>query len=173
MSIRVVAPGPDGSAFLVHSSASRDEHFFVARVRRTTTTTLLPCHLCDAVTVIPRDDSNEQHREIEALVSAGSVVPLAVADSALDPLQAGKDDALAGVTTPGAARHKITVVPQDTDGRRALIATLRADHCHRSPRGTTYQKWLSETTFEVRESDGEGRSTLVSQHSVDAEGRIS
>lgn len=175
MSIRVIAPAPDGSAHMVHTTPELGEHFFVARVRRTANATLLPCHLCDAVTTIPRDLLNADHREVQALIDAGRVTPVVVADTAvLDPLVAGKEDADAGVTTPTASRHAIpAAVPQDTEGRKALRVTLTAAHHDRRPAGTRFHKWTSATTFEVHEDDGTGTTKLIETWDSDTKGRLS
>lgn len=175
MSIRVLGTAPGGAVYCYQRTLEQGEMFFVARLRQTSTAWLLYNHLTDSVTTVPRDDTNEDHRSIQALIDAGTVTPVIVADDApLDPLVAGKEDADAeGVTTPTAARKSITLpVPQDTPGRKALIASLRSGHKDRRPTGARFQKWTSPTTVEIHEDDGTGTTRPIETWGVDAEGRL-
>src|SRR3990167_3855484 len=99
VSIRVLAPAAAGSCYLYHSnigpSGETQEHFFIGRIRRQVGgSTLLYCHLCDAVTSIPASESNSDHRAVEALLARAPTtdVLLLASTQTLDPLQAAKDD---------------------------------------------------------------------------------
>lgn len=125
MSIQILREAAGGAAYLYHQTPTASEHFFVGRVRRNAKATFLTCHLCDAVTYIPRTDANADHRAVQALIDAGRVAPLIIADNAaVDPLQAGKDDGNIG---------PLVVIPQDTAGRKALRDTLKTAHVDRRP----------------------------------------
>lgn len=178
MSIRMIGTTPTGDAYLYHSSPSLGEHFFVGKVRRDSKATYLTCHLCDAVTSIPRSDANADHREMQALIDAGKVTPLVhpetlraggdpskprdLESQPLDPLAVAREDGVAGIPA---------VIPQTTAARIALRNTLKAAHKDRRPAGSRFQKRIGDV-LEVHEDDGTGKTAIRERYRVHPDTRL-
>lgn len=168
MSIRVLKEAAGGAAYCYQNALEPDgttrEWFFIARVRRDSKTTYLYNPHTDAVTSIPRSDTNADHRGVEALIVAGKVTPVAKDDDRpLDPLQTAREDGVAGIPV---------VIPQDTAGRNALRATLKTAHVDRRPAGTRFQRRVG-SLIEVHEDvAGDGVTVMRERYDVDAGGRL-
>lgn len=187
MTIKILSVHPDGSAYCVHSSPSRGEHFFVIRPRDFGDGCVLHCAHCDSLTWVHDSDANEDQRRLREILAAGvkpvDLRPIVVKDGQVntrrdehDPLLFAQQDghpllereqlipgsdapALASVGTPEDIRS-------DTPRRIALVAKIRAAHKDRRPPGTRFQKWISQTAFEVREDDGSGKSKKIEAWNV-------